>query len=113
MDKAKLRKRFIHHRNLLSRGHTEASLVFSLFQYSMIFWLFIRDLITIHRVWMLLIIPLSAILATAIQYTIGYYWDKGKFVDEDNVWISERNPVLMEILSKAGDRVKKENKCQR
>ena len=108
MDKANFRKKFIHHRNLLSRGHTEASLVFSLFQYSMIFWLFLRDLVTIHRVWMLVIIPVSAILATAIQYAIGFFWDKARFVDEDNAWISERNPILMDILNKTGK--KGENK---
>ena len=66
---------------------------------ALIFWLFLRDITTFSRVWMLVIIPVVVILATIIQYLIGWFMDKKGLIKDYQEWDSARNPYLVDILN--------------
>lgn len=85
----------MHHRNLLSRGHTEISLFYSTIQMSILVWLFLRDIMTVSRVWIAIIAPVCFLLAIGIQYLVGYLMDRWKLIDALQEWDFKRNPVVM------------------
>jgi len=99
-----IRKRWAHHRNLLSRGHSEISLFYGVIQMALIFWLFLRDITTFSRVWMLVIIPVVVILATIIQYFIGWFMDRNGLIKDYQEWDTERNPIITAILKEVNDK---------
>lgn len=98
MDWRKIKKQWVHHRNLLSRGHTEISLFYSTIQMSILIWLFLRDLMTFPRVWIFIIAPACGIAAIAIQYFTGYFMERYKIIDDLQEWDFERNPVITRLL---------------
>jgi len=98
MDWKGVRKFYAHHRNLLSRGHTEISLFYGIIQMSLIVWLTLRDMITIHREWVFVIIPAIVLFAGTVQYLVGYFMDRYKVIDDLQKWDFERNPQVMQIL---------------
>lgn len=100
MDWRRIKKRWVHHRNLLSRGHTEISLFYSTLQMSILIWLFLRDLMTFSRIWIFFIAPICFIAAIAIQYLTGYFMDRFKIIDDLQEWDTERNPVFMNMKNK-------------
>jgi len=101
MDQANLIKKYIHHRSLLVKGHSELSLAVSVFNYAMLMWLTLRDIITFPRIYVLLILPGTFVVVFIIQYIIGWIWERKKLVNEEQDWLAVRNPVLKEILREA------------
>lgn len=85
----------MHHRNLLSRGHTEISLFYSTIQMGILLWLFLRDVMTISRFWTAIISSTCFLLAIGIQYLVGYLMDRWKLIDALQEWDFKRNPVVM------------------
>jgi hypothetical protein len=45
-------------------------------------------------------IPFATILFILFQYKYGHWFDKEDLFDEDYLWHSKRNPILMAILSR-------------
>jgi len=96
-----LRKAYAHHRNLLSRGHTEISLFYSIIQMSLIMWLALRDMMTIHREWVFIIIPGIVLVAATIQYFVGYFMDRYRIIEDLQEWDMSRMPQIKELLKRA------------
>jgi len=109
MQKERIKKRWIHHRNLLARGHTEVSLFYSTIQMAILIWLFLRDLMSFSRFWIFVIAPACAILVILIQYLVGYMMDRYGMIHELQEWDFERNPMVMKIL----EIVSHEKQCKR
>jgi len=99
-------KWYIHQRSLIVKGHAELSLAASVFQYVVLLWLFIRDMLDIPRSSILIVAPVASILVIGIQYWIGWIWDKKKIVNEEQDWIMVRSPQIQAIL-KAVEKEKK------
>jgi hypothetical protein len=95
-----LKKQFVHHRNLLARGQTEISLFYGLINMCLLFWLFLRDVITVPRVWIVIIAPVCFLIALGMQYLVGYLMNRWKLIDELQKWDFERNPVVMGLVGK-------------
>ena len=91
------RKRYTHHRNLLSRGHTEIGLVYGTLQMAILIWLFLRDLMSFSRTWIFIIAPIVAIIAILIQYLIGLFMDRTHLIDDIQEWDAQRNPLFKKI----------------
>ena len=92
-----LKKTWIHHRNRLARGQTEISLFYGVIQTALLLSLFLRDIMTFHRVWLLIFLPACFLGVTALMYLIGWYMDTHGLIDELQDWDAERNPMLKEI----------------
>jgi len=92
------KKWFINHRNRLARGQTELSLFQGVIQTALILWLFLRDLMTIPRLWVFLFFPVCLLCVMTIQYFIGYFMDRCKMIDEIQEWDFDRNPQIKKIL---------------
>ena len=104
MDWKGVRKSYAHHRNLLSRGHTEIGLVYSSVQMGILVWLFLRDVTTFSRLWLFALLPGIVLLALAIQYGVGWLMDRHKVIDDLQKWDMSRNPQVMEILRQINDK---------
>ena len=89
---------YIHHRSLVVKGHAELSLAASVFQYVVLLWLFLRDMLDISRSYIFIVVPVASILVLGGQYVIGWVWDKKGFVKEEQDWITVRNPQIQAII---------------
>jgi len=94
------KKRLIHHRNRFARGQTELSLFQGVIQTALIFWLFLRDLMTFPREWVFFFFPICLCGVLIVQYLIGYFMDRFKMIDEIQDWDAARNPYLKDIRKK-------------
>ena len=65
---------------------------------SLIVWLTLRDMITIHREWVFVIIPAIVLFAGTVQYLVGYFMDRYKIIDDLQKWDLERSPLITKIL---------------
>uniref|UniRef100_A0A6M3K9W7 Uncharacterized protein n=1 Tax=viral metagenome TaxID=1070528 RepID=A0A6M3K9W7_9ZZZZ len=102
MDWKGVRKSYAHHRNLLSRGHTEISLFYGIIQMSLIVWLALRDMVTIHREWVFVVIPGIVIFAATVQYLVGYFMDRFRVIEDLQEWDMSRMPQIRELLKRNG-----------
>lgn len=97
------KKRFIHHRNLLIRGHGELSLVISGIQQGMLIWLILRDMFPpsiMKRSYIVPVVMICIVLISLIKWIWGWLFDKYKLVDQDMSWIMTRTPEMQELDSK-------------
>lgn len=69
---------------------------------SILVWLFLRDIMTVSRVWIAMIAPVCFLLAIGIQYLVGYLMDRWKLIDALQQWDFERNPVVMGLTGQSG-----------
>jgi hypothetical protein len=97
------KKRWAHHRNILSRGQSEISLFYGVVSMSLLLWLSLRDAFTIPRAYGVFIVPAIIILAAVAQYLVGWVMVKIRFIEEIQRWDAEKNPMLKEILEKVNE----------
>jgi len=100
MYRRKWAQRWTHHRNLLSRGHSEVSLFYGVIQMALIVWLTIRDSVSIDRQWVIVIIPAIFVVGAGIQYLVGYVMDQTGIIRDYQAWDAERNPLIVDILNR-------------
>lgn len=91
------KKLIVHHRCILARGQSECSLVWGALQMGILAWLMLRDAITISRTFVFIVAPIIVLLVLAVQYYIGWFYERHKVIDEITLWDSERNKILKDI----------------
>ena len=93
-------KAFVHHKNLLVRGQIETGIVKGLVYDGILGSVFLKSFFDISAVSIAYIVAVCAILTATIQYTYGRFYDNKKMIDIENDWVTDRTPILQELIKK-------------
>jgi len=97
-----LSDRYVHHRNLLSKGNTEIGLILTSFSQGLLVWLTLRDAFSIGRRWVILVLLMAVIVNIIVKWAFGWFYNRYHMFDREHAWNTRRNNVFQEWDKKLG-----------
>ena len=94
--------RYIHHRNLISKGISEINFIRYIGQFSLIAGIafkYMMERSTEESLWLTVII---AAILLVVCWIIGKVWDITSLYDEEANWNNKRNPFVKNVEKKIG-----------
>ena len=103
-----LSEKYIHHRNLLTRGQIELGIILALLNTGMLLGIFLKSVLGIATSLTFLITISSVLIVGICEYLFGWFYERAQLFDIENTWLTDRTPVLKRIEKMVEDNSRKE-----